>query len=251
MPKKPMDYSKTHMYKIVCNDLNVKYTYIGHTTNFNKRKYGHKTCCNNKNDKHHNVKLYKTIREFGGWENWSMVEIEKYQARDVHEATARERYWYEQLNADLNVQVPNRSIKESQKLYNENNKETIKEKKKEYRENHKNEIKEYRELNKEKLKEMMKQYRELNKEILKEKKREFYQMNKEEVKEKRKAYRESHKEAIKESSREFYQINKEQIKEERRIYHQNNKDKINARKRELAKKKRDLKNQQEQSTPIV
>jgi hypothetical protein len=32
MPKKPIDYSKTHFYKIVCNDTNIKPCYVGHTT---------------------------------------------------------------------------------------------------------------------------------------------------------------------------------------------------------------------------
>ena len=32
MPSKPMDYSKTRFYKIVCKDLNIKDCYVGHTT---------------------------------------------------------------------------------------------------------------------------------------------------------------------------------------------------------------------------
>jgi len=43
MPKVPTDYSKTIIYKIVCNDLNVNECYIGHTTNFIKRKGQHKS----------------------------------------------------------------------------------------------------------------------------------------------------------------------------------------------------------------
>lgn len=158
MPKVPVDYSDTRMYKIVCNDLNVKYTYVGHTTNFNKRKYQHKTCFNNENIKNHNVKLYNAIREFGGWDSWSMIEIEKYPCNDRQEAVARERFWYEHLNADLNVQVPNRSQKEYKKLYDENNKEEIKEKNKEYREQNKEKIKEYRQTHKEEIKEKRKNF---------------------------------------------------------------------------------------------
>ena len=47
MPKTKTDYSKTIMYKIVCNDLNVKDCYVGHTINWIKRKSSHKTSCNN------------------------------------------------------------------------------------------------------------------------------------------------------------------------------------------------------------
>ena len=31
-----MDYSKTHFYKIVCKDLNIKDCYVGHTIKFQK-----------------------------------------------------------------------------------------------------------------------------------------------------------------------------------------------------------------------
>ena len=48
MPKKEIDYSKTIIYKIVCNDLNIKDCYIGSTTSFTKRKNRHKSNCNNK-----------------------------------------------------------------------------------------------------------------------------------------------------------------------------------------------------------
>ena len=38
MPKKNIDYSKTIIYKIVCNDLNIIDVYVGQTTNFTKKK---------------------------------------------------------------------------------------------------------------------------------------------------------------------------------------------------------------------
>ena len=38
------------------------------------------------------------IRKNGGWENWCMIEIEKYPCNDKNEAKARERYWLETLN---------------------------------------------------------------------------------------------------------------------------------------------------------
>ena len=37
MPKQIIDYSKNIIYKMVCNDLNVKDVYVGHTTNFINR----------------------------------------------------------------------------------------------------------------------------------------------------------------------------------------------------------------------
>jgi len=105
MPKKEVDYSKTVIYKIVCNDLSITELYVGSTTQFIKRKYQHKTICNS-SYKQSEFKVYKIIRDNGGWDNWVMVQIEEYPCTNGNEARARERYWYEQLNATLNAQKP-------------------------------------------------------------------------------------------------------------------------------------------------
>jgi len=138
MPKKIIDYSKTIIYKIVCNDLNINDVYVGHTTNFTKRKTQHKSNCNNINNKKYNYKIYQTIRENGNFDNWSMIEIEKYPCNDLNEACARERYYYELLNSKLNMVCPYRVDK--------------KEINKEYYKINIDKIKKYRETNKEKIK---------------------------------------------------------------------------------------------------
>lgn len=140
MPKKNCDYSKTVMYKIVCNNLNITDCYVGHTTQFTKRKCNHKISCNNVTQPNHGIKLYKFIRENGGWSNWAMIEIEKWPCIDGNEARSRERHWYEQLNATLNSEVPNRSIVEYHQEYYENNKETYKTNHAEYYEKNKDKI---------------------------------------------------------------------------------------------------------------
>lgn len=120
MPKKAIDYSKTVMYKIVCKDLNINDLYVGSTRNFIKRKSSHKQ---------HTLKLtknsylYSFIRENGNWNNWEMIEIEKYPCHDGNEARKREREWFEKLNATLNVRYPERSDEE----YRESHKEHAKE----------------------------------------------------------------------------------------------------------------------------
>ena len=159
MPKKIIDFSKTIIYKIVCNDLIITDVYVGHTTNFIKRKAHHKSNCNNINRKEYNFKIYNSIRNNGGFENWSMIEIEKYPCNDINEASARERYYYELLNANLNTNCPARNKKEYGKKYRENNKDKIQE----YRENNKDKIQEYYENNKDKFKE----YYENNKDKIK------------------------------------------------------------------------------------
>jgi hypothetical protein len=95
MPRLTIDYSKTVIYKIVCNDLNIIGCYVGHTTDFIRRKQSHKSHCTNEKDKKkYDFKVYKTIRENGGWDNYSMIEIEKYPCKDANEATAKEREWF-------------------------------------------------------------------------------------------------------------------------------------------------------------
>jgi len=112
MPKKPMDYSNCIIYKIVCNDLSVTDCYVGHTTNFIQRKKEHKTRCINLNHPKNHYKIYSFINANGGWDNWTMIEIEKYSCKDFNEACARERYWYETLKANMNTQIPNQTEQE-------------------------------------------------------------------------------------------------------------------------------------------
>jgi CRISPR/Cas system-associated protein Cas7 (RAMP superfamily) len=54
------------------------------------------------NSKNYNTYVYQFIREHGGWDHWDMVLVEKYNASDKLDARARERYWIEQLHAELN-----------------------------------------------------------------------------------------------------------------------------------------------------
>jgi hypothetical protein len=123
MPKKPKDFSRTIMYKLVCNDLNITHCYVGHTTHFVKRRAEHKFNCNSQNRKHYNYKVYKLIRETGGWENWTMVQIEHFPCNNRNDAGARERYWYELLNSNMNTQVPNRPPVEYMTQYYQDHRE--------------------------------------------------------------------------------------------------------------------------------
>ena len=119
MPKTIMDYGKTIMYKIVCKDLSVTDCYVGHTTDMTKRKYAHKFACNNEKDKSHNTKLYKIIREHSGFDNWTMLLIEKFPCKDKHEARKREREIIEQLGANMNTNDDKEELTQIQKDYRE------------------------------------------------------------------------------------------------------------------------------------
>ena len=70
-----------------------------------------------------------------------MIEIEKFQdCNDINEASAKERYYYEVLNAKLNSNCPGRNNKEYKKEYYENNKDNIQKNSKNYYENNKDKI---------------------------------------------------------------------------------------------------------------
>ena len=170
MPKKEIDYKKAMIYKICCNDLKVKDIYIGSTTEFTKRKTGHKSRCNNENNKCYNFNVNSFIRDNGGWDNWSMILVERYPCNDNYELKSRERYYIETLNATLNSIIPNRTNKE----YRIDNKEQILKNQKKYRKEHKENQKKYRE----KQKENQKKYKEEHKEKLKTYIKEYKKKNK-------------------------------------------------------------------------
>ena len=136
MPKKEIDYKKAMIYKICCNDLKVKDIYVGSTTEFTKRKNSHKSRCHKENNKCFNFNVYRSIRDNGGWDNWSMILIENYPCNNNNELKSRERYYIETLNAKLNMTIPNRTKQEQYqetkeqcaikaKTYYVNNKEQI------------------------------------------------------------------------------------------------------------------------------
>ena len=186
MPRKSVNYSKTIIYKIVCKDLSIKDLYIGSTTDFTTRKCGHKHDCNNDKRKHYNFKVYQMIRENGGWDNWEMLEIEKYPCNNNNEARTRERFWYEELHASMNTLRPIVSVEEI--------KEEVKEHKKEYRSRPevKEHIKEYnsrpevKEHKKEYVKEYGKEYRGKNKTKINIRMKDYYEKKKNEINERRK-----------------------------------------------------------------
>jgi len=186
MPKVPVDYSQTCIYKLVhFDDLNDENIYVGHTTNMVKRRHKHKQSSCNPNNKEYNQKKYQYIRDNGGWDNWRMILVEKYPCNDIYEAFARERHWIKELKTTLNNNEPCRTFKE----WYIDNKEKVAEKQKEYRENNKEKLaeksKEYRENNKEQIFERHKEYYENNKETICEKKKEYYENNKEKLHEKK------------------------------------------------------------------
>jgi hypothetical protein len=106
MPKVEIDYSNTIIYKITCKDPSITDVYVGHTTNFVQRKHAHKQSCKNNKSSNHNCKLYKVIRDNGGWPNWIMEIINFFNCHDHYEARKKEQEYFTLLNATLNSIEP-------------------------------------------------------------------------------------------------------------------------------------------------
>jgi hypothetical protein len=180
MPRTPIDYAKTIIYKLVHkDDLNDENIYTGHTTEMTKRKTAHKSNCTNPNSDKYNQKNYKYIRDNGGWDEWLMIEIEKYPCKDKPEAVARERVIQTEMKAKLNTEIAGRTKKEwkidnrdklleRQKQYERDNREKIAEKSKKYRQDNREKIKEQKKKYHEDNREKRKQYRQYNREKISE-----------------------------------------------------------------------------------
>jgi len=120
MPKVEIDYSNTIIYKITCKNPDIKDVYVGHTTNFVQRKHGHKQCCINSKSLSYACKLYETIRNNGGWDNWAMEIINFCNCANHYEARKKEQEYFISLNATLNSLEPMPSNPEK-KVWTPNN----------------------------------------------------------------------------------------------------------------------------------
>ncbi len=158
MPRKEINYQNTVIYKIKHTEKD-DLLYVGHTTDFTKRKSSHKQVCNNPKQKHHSLKVYEMIRNNGGWDSFKMLEVKKYPCTDRREAAAEEDRIMKELKATMNSRgavLDSVRAKEMKQLYRERNKESISLKEREYRESHReqyaNHHKNYYALHKEEIK---------------------------------------------------------------------------------------------------
>lgn len=145
-----VNYNNSIVYKLCCKDPEITDIYIGSTTNFIRRKCNHNTVCNNENDKHHKLKVYQFIREHGGFDNWTMVQLKSYVCLNKRELLTIERNHFEELKPSLNSNIPSRTkrefykqseqvdkIKSQKQTYYIKNKDKIAETQKKYKENNK------------------------------------------------------------------------------------------------------------------
>ena len=165
------DYSKIIIYKIQHN-TNPELVYVGHTTNYVRRKWEHGNGIKNKPE----YPLYKKIIEHGGWDAFCMSPIMKFPCETKIQAEIQEEKCRVELKATLNVNKAHEEDKTLKwKKYEELHKEERKQSKHDYYVNHKEQLlersrKDYIENRKE---EMAKKYQE-NKDVINAHRKEKY-----------------------------------------------------------------------------
>jgi len=171
------------IYKIYCKNSEIKDLYVGSTNDFNKRFNDHKSNCNNENSTSYNLKVYKFIRENGGFDNFI---IEKIIECDLENQYDKEVEYYLLLNSTLNTIYPRRSPKQ----YRIDNKERINEVKKQYKIDNKEKFAEYEKQyiidNKEKIAKRFKLYYAVNKKQLIERYKLYNAVNRDKILERNK-----------------------------------------------------------------
>ena len=214
MPQKPIDYSKTVFYKLVCKDITITDLYVGQTTDIKARKHHHKHSCNCENNKNYNNPVYKFIRENGGFTNWDMIVIDSQSCIDSQEAHTIERHYVEILFATLNTNIPSRTYTE----WRETNKDIIKEKRALFYEENKDRIREEHAI--------------------------FYQENRERIRKEQAIFYQENRERIRGEQSIYTQANKSNKRAYDLLYKEANKDKIRELKKLQYQKKKLLKQEQ-------
>ena len=124
------------VYKIECKDKGNQYIYIGSTTNLKSRKWDHKKRYTQPYRYGHKLKLYETMRNNGGWDNFEFSPIEELIGVTKVQAHIREQFWIDYYKPNLNSY----NAFTERKKYMEDNKERFKAKNKINYENNKDEI---------------------------------------------------------------------------------------------------------------
>jgi hypothetical protein len=100
MPKEPIKYENTIIYKIICLIPDINNIYVGITTDMIRRKYYHKV--KSMDPKNNKYKLYHFINQHGGFNNFDIIEIKKISCMNNNQAKAQQYKYIKLLNADLN-----------------------------------------------------------------------------------------------------------------------------------------------------
>ena len=123
-------------YKIVNVNADCEMCYVGSSCDMKQRRQKHKYNCNNPNSKNYNNKVYKTIREHGGWCEFQIVELGTAEQLTHTESLVIEETYRIELKAAMNTYRCS--------ITKDEMKERDKENKKHYRSDNAEKIKQYR-----------------------------------------------------------------------------------------------------------
>ena len=116
MPKVKINYAEMIFYKICCSSSNITKVFIGHTTNVNQRKHILKK--QTQSDIYYSD-MIDFIKNSGGWENWILQILEKYECKTHIDIVLREIYHSDMLNKKTSVVDNNNNNKSNASNNNE------------------------------------------------------------------------------------------------------------------------------------
>jgi len=96
-----IDMYEVVIYSIYSIDENISDTYIGRTTGYARRMEEHEMLSETSERK-----LYKFIRENGGWSNWKMKIVSRVMCGSKGDAALEELLWFLRLKPTLNMIRP-------------------------------------------------------------------------------------------------------------------------------------------------
>ena len=178
-----------YIYKLIKNNaINDDMIYIGSAENINDRMSKHKYSCNNIKGRKYNYKVYKYIRDNGGWDEWKYEIIDEVEVALREDAGIYEGEYIIIYNAinKLNEVVAGRCLNKSNNQYH----------------------KEKYQRNKEDILQKCKEKYQRNKEDILQKCKEKYQRNKEDILQRVKEHRNKNKDAINQRRRELRNLAK-------------------------------------------
>ncbi len=96
-----MGMYKVVIYLIESKDVGISDTYVGHTTDYDRRLEEHEVASETSDRR-----VYKFIRENGGWVNWNMRILSTVMCGNKGDASLEELSWFVKLKPTLNTIIP-------------------------------------------------------------------------------------------------------------------------------------------------
>jgi len=101
---------KFYIYKIYSKDK--PDFYIGSTNDYSRRKSQHKKNCYNRVSKKYHFRLYRFIRENGGFDNFEFELLYEFECETFRDGRLKELEFVEKLNPSLNKIRPVKIIQD-------------------------------------------------------------------------------------------------------------------------------------------